>query len=429
MWLIKERAGGSRNFDVVIAADLRNPESTGLVQADIPALTGLGYRVALVNMPAYDFEPVNAPPNDQILSLVDGDRVQMVVYGEQVACRAAVVVDPGILRDRQDYLPKIESAEVHVVLPSRADLAVLSAACAENIERYFGRRGAWHCANADQARSLSEGALGRELTIDKRPWKGLRRVLDLAPSGQHPRRWQNGAAQQSGGVQLIDIKDIAAFSHSDPNGVAVIMPCIDVEKGRASAEILLRRAQMPCLVLVVVDSIRQGFIKTLNAAAAQMTVRYVVYLAEDAFPARGWLHRAYQALEESGKGLLGFNDGKWDGRIASFGMVRTSWVRGLYGGDVLNAEYRAHKADNELTVIARVADEYEYRPDCTLVEVDPRKDVRGSNQADDEIFAKRMHEGFGGIITRSEASALAKTYKVKWPEKPSPVETSNRVAC
>ena len=421
MSLIKERTGGSRNFDVVIAADLRNPESTGLIQADIPALTGLGYRVALVNMPAYDFEPVNAPPNDQILSLVDGDRVQMVVYGEQVACRAAVVVDPGILRDRQDYLPKIESAEIHVVLPSRADLAVLSAVCAENIERYFGRPGAWHCANADQARSLSEGALGRELTIDKRPWKGLRRVLDLAPSGQHPQRWQNGAPQQSGGVKLIDIKDIAVFSHSDPNGVAVIMPCIDVEKGRASAEILLRRAQMPCLVLVVVDSIRQGFIKTLNAAAAQMTVRYVVYLAEDAFPARGWLHRAYQALEESGKGLLGFNDGKWDGRIASFGMVRTSWVRRLYGGDVLNAEYRAHKADNELTVIARVADEYEYRPDCTLVEVDPRKDVRGSNQADDEIFAKRMQEGFGGIITRSEARALAKPYKVKWPEKASTV--------
>ena len=254
------------------------------------------------------------------------------------------------------------------------------------------------------------------MTIDMRAWKGLGNVVDLKGSGEHPFRSQmhDGAGEQTGGVKLVDIKDIAAFHHSDPNGVAVIMPCIDVEKGRATAEMLVR-AEMPCLVLVVNDSIRQGFIKTLNAAAARLTVRYVVYLAEDAFPGRGWLRRAYQALEDSGKGLLGFNDGKWDGRIASFfGMVRTSWARQLYGGDVLNAEYRAHKADNEITVIARAADEYEYRSDCTLVEVDPRKDVRGSNQGDDEMFRKRMLQGFGGIIARSDARALAKTYKVKW---------------
>jgi hypothetical protein len=291
--------------------------------------------------------------------------------------------------------------------------------CLENIERYFGRRGVWHRAHSDEG-SLSN-ALSHELTIDKRLWKGICSVIDLPVSGQHSRRWRthHDASEQSDGVKLIDIREIAAFSHTEPNGVAVIMPCIDVEKGRATAEVLRRRAEMPCLVLVVNDSIRQGFIKTLNAAAAQLTVRYLVYLAEDAFPGRGWLRRAYEALEVSGKGLLGFNDGKWDGRIASFGMVRASWVRQLYGGDVLNAEYRAHKADNEITVIARAADEYEYRPDCTLVEVDPRKDSGGSNQGDDDIFAKRMFQGFRGLIARSDARALAKTYKVKWLEEPS----------
>ena len=85
MWPVREGTGGTRNFDVVIAADLRNAESTALVQDDIPALTRLGYKVALVNTPAYDFEPASARPNDHILSLVDGDRVQMVVYGETVA--------------------------------------------------------------------------------------------------------------------------------------------------------------------------------------------------------------------------------------------------------------------------------------------------------------------------------------------------------
>ena len=76
---------------------------------------------------------------------------------------------------------------------------------------------------------------------------------------------------------------------------------------------------MDCRIIIVNDTLRQGFIRTLNDTAARISARYVVYLAQDAYPGRNWLRDAHEALEKSGKGLLGFNDGTYKGRIATFG--------------------------------------------------------------------------------------------------------------
>lgn len=88
------------------------------------------------------------------------------------------------------------------------------------------------------------------------------------------------------------------------------MPCIDTQMGLETAKILSKRAGIDCKILVVHDTLRQGFIKTLNNAAARVFTRYLVYLAEDVFPGREWLLCAHGLLEKSGKGLLAFNDGK-----------------------------------------------------------------------------------------------------------------------
>lgn len=218
-------------------------------------------------------------------------------------------------------------------------------------------------------------------------------------------------------IQLLDIAEIKNFSYSDPQGVAVIMPCIDLEMGRKTANILACRAGMPCKILVVNDSLRQGFIKTLNQTAARISVKYIVYLAQDAYPGRDWLICAYDALENSGKGILAFNDGKWKGRIASFGMVRCSWVKTIYKDEILYSGYVSHGADNELTVIARVQDMHVYNPECTVVEYDPKKDFGGSNPTDDNLFQDRFNTGFNGIVPLSELKNLAKEYKVKWNPK------------
>lgn len=215
-------------------------------------------------------------------------------------------------------------------------------------------------------------------------------------------------------IHKINVTDLTNFTLSDPEGVIIIMPCTDTEMGMKTAEVLLRRAGMDCAILIINDTLRQGYVKTLNQTAAKITAKYIVYLAQDAWPGRGWLKCAYDTLEKSGKGLLAFNDGKWHGRIASFGMVRTSWIKTLYGGDVFYPGYYSHAADKELTVIADTLELLDYNPECTLMEHDLNKDFGGSNPADESLFKKRFVQGFDGLAPLNKLQQLAQEYKVKW---------------
>jgi len=65
-------------------------------------------------------------------------------------------------------------------------------------------------------------------------------------------------------IALVDIKDSDRFSYSSPEGIAVIMPCLDTARGLDAAQFLYKRAGIKCVVIVAYDSRRQGFIKTLN---------------------------------------------------------------------------------------------------------------------------------------------------------------------
>lgn len=218
-------------------------------------------------------------------------------------------------------------------------------------------------------------------------------------------------------IQTIRTADLSSFSYSDPEGIAVIMPCTDTEQGQKTAEILHRRAGMDCKIIIVHDINRQGFIKTLNDTAARITAKYIVYLAQDAYPGRGWLKCAYDTLERTGKGLLAFNDGKWQGLIASFGMVRTSWVKTLYGGPILYPGYKSHAADNELAVIARAQDMHEYNSECTLIEYDPEKALLPlwgplQNANDKVLFRNRFKSGFDGLVSQEHLKKLSAEYKI-----------------
>ncbi|WP_035244631.1 glycosyltransferase [Desulfonatronovibrio hydrogenovorans] len=213
-------------------------------------------------------------------------------------------------------------------------------------------------------------------------------------------------------IEICDTDNIDNFLYSDPEGVAVIMPCIDTQQGLKTADILQRRAGMPCKIIIANDTLRLGFIKTANEVFKRLKAKYVVYLAQDAFPGRDWLVLAYQTLEKTGKGLLAFNDGKWKGRIASFGMVRVQWVHSLYGGDLFYNEYKSHGADNELTVIARATNEHVYNPHCSLIEVDYDKDRGGSNPKDRKIFENRFISCFDHTVSFKNIEWLASEYNV-----------------
>jgi hypothetical protein len=218
-------------------------------------------------------------------------------------------------------------------------------------------------------------------------------------------------------IEIIDIHDVARLESMEPECIVVIMPCIDTVKGMETARVLARRAGTDCKVLIVYDTLRQGFIKTLNDTAQRLDTKYIVYLAQDAYPGRGWLRCAQDSLDKTGKSMLAFNDGKWRGRIASFGMVRTEWSRRLYGGPVFYPGYVSHGADPELTVIARAQDNLVYNPECTLLEYDPDKDFGGSNPRDRRLFSTRFVQGFDGLAPIEKLKQMAGEYGVRWVEQ------------
>jgi glycosyltransferase involved in cell wall biosynthesis len=214
-----------------------------------------------------------------------------------------------------------------------------------------------------------------------------------------------GAMEEDSSIHIVDVKDSDRLSFHDPNAIAIVMPSIKIGRALATARLLIRRAGMKANLFIVEDTLRQGFIRTLNASAERMDAKYLVYLAEDAYPGQDWLEFAYSQLESSGKGLLGFNCGKWHGRIAAFGMVRKSWVKRLYDGAILYPGYINHRADNELTEIARATNQFVYGENAVLLEIDPVKVFRKSedeagnfHSEDRELFKSRRRKRFAGLL-------------------------------
>ncbi len=182
----------------------------------------------------------------------------------------------------------------------------------------------------------------------------------------------------------------------------MVMPCIDAALGQRAAVHAAARAGAPGLLLVLHDQARLGFVAVLNAVFRASTSPWVGYMAQDAFAGRQWLALALRALEARQAGLLAFNDGKWQGQLASFGLARRSWVEPLYGGDFFHGGYRRHYADAELTLIAREQGRYVYEPDSVLIEVDWDKDGAAVDARDRALFARRRASGFEGLVLSPE---------------------------
>ena len=108
----------------------------------------------------------------------------------------------------------------------------------------------------------------------------------------------------------------------------IVMPFIDAAAARRSAMQLAERAGCDGLILAIHDDDRQGFVATINQAFRRSQSRLFGYTAQDAFAGRDWLVRANRALGRSPGKLLAFNDGKWSGALAAFGLADRAWANG-----------------------------------------------------------------------------------------------------
>lgn len=184
--------------------------------------------------------------------------------------------------------------------------------------------------------------------------------------------------------------------------VDVVMPYTDATQAQQTAEILLSRAGVSMRLIAVFDDARLGFIRIANLVFQASPCPYFAYLAQDAFPGRFWLKIALDCIQQDNKGLLAFNDGKWFGQLAAFGMVNRAWAETIYDGPLFCPEYHSHYADTELTVIAQAQQQLAYSPHALLVEVDHQKDKRPTHADDKRLFAQRKTTGLNGKVTNPE---------------------------
>lgn len=205
-------------------------------------------------------------------------------------------------------------------------------------------------------------------------------------------------------VEASQIPSIAPQLQTE--GALVVMPSTDQAMARKAMHLAASRANAPGLLLAVMDTERMGLVKVHNLVFRHSQSPWYGYLAQDAFAGRQWLSQAQAALAQANASLLGFNDGKWQGQIASFGLANRAWVDSLYEGDFFFPGYQSHYADVELTLIARDQGLYAYDPHAVMMEVDWDKDRAGVNMADKSLFKARAQNGFAGRVKSEQLRGL-----------------------
>jgi len=207
-------------------------------------------------------------------------------------------------------------------------------------------------------------------------------------------------------VRFVRAKELSAQAPIQCDGPVMVMPFIDAAQATRAARLAGARAGVASLLLAVHDEARQGFIATANQAFAATSSPWFGYMAQDAFAGRNWLALALRALQTKNAGLLGFNDGKWQGQLASFGLAERAWVQGVYPGHFFYAGYHSHFADAELTLIAREQGRYVYEPHSVLVEADWDKESSAVNAADRALYQGRAASGFGDRVRNPQLLRL-----------------------
>lgn len=172
--------------------------------------------------------------------------------------------------------------------------------------------------------------------------------------------------------------------------ITLIMPSIDMPKANATALQLMQTAGMSFNLLVVEDVDRKGFIAIVNETVRKNPSDFYIYTAQDAFGGKDWLKIAYETMEKENAGLFAFNDGKWNGELAAFGMVRHEWMEKNYLGDLFCNLYKSHYADTELTMLALKDGKLSKNPESLMIEVDYDKKSHGVNLDDKELYAERV---------------------------------------
>ncbi|WP_059102769.1 glycosyltransferase family 2 protein [Shouchella shacheensis] len=133
----EEKQEGRRTFDVVIAADFR--QQTDIALKEIMKRKSTHLRLGLIQLYQYDLNTQEAI-HPEVRRVLDGNRVQMLVYGEKITADQLLVIEPAILEDWQRYRPDVKAEEVNVIVSNLRN----PEQCLQHLRDYFGTAGSWY---------------------------------------------------------------------------------------------------------------------------------------------------------------------------------------------------------------------------------------------------------------------------------------------
>ncbi|MBP2076167.1 glycosyltransferase family 2 protein [Oceanobacillus polygoni] len=155
----EEKQLGKRHFDIVFISDFRsNPDQYIVLQ--VKALQEMGMRTGLIQMGQYDLKMAKAI-EPSIRKLIDGNQVQMLVYGESISCDVLIVNNPAIFEEKQVYVPKIHPKVVRVIvnqppLGSTRTKNYDLRKCSRHIAEYVHTKSKWYPINEKVRDNLLE---------------------------------------------------------------------------------------------------------------------------------------------------------------------------------------------------------------------------------------------------------------------------------
>jgi len=154
MWPLREqKQNGRRHFDIIQVSDYRFPGgTTGSNIEEIKSQKQLGLRTGLIQMPNYYLGARSPEVNPKIRELLEGDKIQMIVYGENVSCDLLILRHPVILQELQELLPNVQAGDLRIIVnqsPKRdygpkSELVYDIRKCEKHFIQYFGKSGIWY---------------------------------------------------------------------------------------------------------------------------------------------------------------------------------------------------------------------------------------------------------------------------------------------
>jgi glycosyltransferase involved in cell wall biosynthesis len=187
------------HFDFILASEFRLLGGNSHSNAqELKCNKRAGLRSAIYPLYRYDVnENVDRPIQPEVWNEVDGDRVEILTYGQTVSCDLLVIRYPPVLNEFCRYTPNITAKEIKVIInqPPMSDYGPKGVTrydlekCSENIRRYFGKEATWHPIGPLVRKALQEHH-AEELHCIKLSNDNWHNIIDI-------KEWDRGSIRPS----------------------------------------------------------------------------------------------------------------------------------------------------------------------------------------------------------------------------------------